>query len=363
MRRHHPALRPLTVSLVCLPIVWAAAARAVVLTPDQGSGEQVPAGQRPPDGVVARWSGSATAVAIAPNYVITTNHQGGGVGTSVYIHGVRYTVSAWFRDGTSDFKVAHITRDGVPAGLTDYVDIYPSLNEVGKTALLGGYGDSRGAILTSGGQPYAYKWDGAVGNTVLRWGRNVIDGSGVGYGGGWTSQVLKTDFDDVGTGGYVSWEAATADHDSGSGWFINSAGKWYLAALTRSTEHIGSTWFANYGNPANPDPEQMDAVRLAWYKDWINYILHDIQPGDANLDGTVGIADLATLANNYGKPSGANWNEGDFNHDNAVGIADLVVLADNYGANGSPVPAPEPTTAVLLAPAAVALLRRRRNTR
>src|SRR5207248_7096657 len=54
--------------------------------------------------------------------------------------------------------------------------------------------------------------------------------------------------------------------------------------------------------------------------------------GDANLDGTVGFADLVTVAQNYGNSSGqASWDAGDFNYDGNVGFADLVALAQNYG--------------------------------
>jgi hypothetical protein len=53
-------------------------------------------------------------------------------------------------------------------------------------------------------------------------------------------------------------------------------------------------------------------------------------PGDANLDGQVGIADLGALADNYGRID-ALWRHGDFNGDRIVGIADLGALADHYG--------------------------------
>jgi hypothetical protein len=344
-----------------LVLAPAAPARAVVLHPDTGMGEQVPADQRPPDGAVARWSSSATGAVISPNHVITTNHQGGGVGTSVYVNGVRYVVAAWYRDGVSDFKVARIaTPGGEPANLTDYARIYGSLNEVGKTAVIGGYGDGRGETRLRNNQPYAYAWDGAS-NTVLRWGRNVFDGYAYKSGGGWSSQVLKTDFDDVGIGAHVTWEAATADHDSGAPWFLQVSGKWYVAALTRSTEHLGSTWFRSYGDPSRPDPELMDAVRVGWYRNWINYVVYDLLSGDANCDGTVGIADLNVVADYYGKLGGANWMEGDFNGDHSVGIADLVALADRYGdsAGLSGATVPEPAAMVLLIAAGPALLRRR----
>ncbi|MHC4716979.1 MAG: PEP-CTERM sorting domain-containing protein [Planctomycetota bacterium] len=87
--------------------------------------------------------------------------------------------------------------------------------------------------------------------------------------------------------------------------------------------------------------------------------------GDANGDGTVGIADLSALADNYGSTSGT-WRKGDFNDDGTVGIADLSALADNYGKTGNPCDPeatiiPEPTTLALLGLSSVAALLRRRR--
>jgi len=53
-------------------------------------------------------------------------------------------------------------------------------------------------------------------------------------------------------------------------------------------------------------------------------------PGDANQDDLVGIADLAAVADNYGR-GGTTWTQGDFNADSQVGIADLSAVADHYG--------------------------------
>ena len=85
--------------------------------------------------------------------------------------------------------------------------------------------------------------------------------------------------------------------------------------------------------------------------------------GDANLDGTVGIADLGALADNYGVTVGATWLQGDFNFDGKVGIADLGALADHYGETlgGGAAAVPEPAGLALLALGAVALVRRRRR--
>ena len=85
--------------------------------------------------------------------------------------------------------------------------------------------------------------------------------------------------------------------------------------------------------------------------------------GDANLDGTTGIADFSRLGANFNQPGG--WAQGDFNLDGTVGIADFSLLGANYNqsagdafARGGAVP--EPTAMGLLAVAGFALVRRRR---
>ena len=55
------------------------------------------------------------------------------------------------------------------------------------------------------------------------------------------------------------------------------------------------------------------------------------QTGDINGDGTVGLADLMALTDNYGRTAGASGQTGDINVDGTVGLADLMALADNYG--------------------------------
>ena len=55
--------------------------------------------------------------------------------------------------------------------------------------------------------------------------------------------------------------------------------------------------------------------------------------GDATLNATVDVFDLAALANNYGL-SGRAWSDADFTGDGVVDVFDLAVLANNYGAGG-----------------------------
>ncbi len=56
--------------------------------------------------------------------------------------------------------------------------------------------------------------------------------------------------------------------------------------------------------------------------------------GDANLDGTVNLADFNRLASNFGRTS-AVWFQGDFNYDGLVNLADFNRLASNFGLSAS----------------------------
>ena len=60
------------------------------------------------------------------------------------------------------------------------------------------------------------------------------------------------------------------------------------------------------------------------------YVNPTLLPGDANLDGTVNVLDLAILAANYRKQVTGGWLQGDFNNDGVVDVEDLALLAANY---------------------------------
>jgi hypothetical protein len=53
--------------------------------------------------------------------------------------------------------------------------------------------------------------------------------------------------------------------------------------------------------------------------------------GDANIDQSVGFADLLVVAQNYGKQTGAIWSEGDFDWNGTINFADLLIIAQAYG--------------------------------
>ena len=88
--------------------------------------------------------------------------------------------------------------------------------------------------------------------------------------------------------------------------------------------------------------------------------------GDTNLDGTVNLADLLALAQNYGK-SGTNWATGDLNGDGVTDFQDLTILAQSYGRMGASqatapavVAVPEPAACYAIATLPFLLHRRRR---
>ncbi|MEM7624734.1 MAG: hypothetical protein AAF333_03810 [Planctomycetota bacterium] len=86
-------------------------------------------------------------------------------------------------------------------------------------------------------------------------------------------------------------------------------------------------------------------------------------PGDANLDGFIGQADLNAVLLNFGSTD-ATWQTGEFTGDDFVGQADLNLVLLGFGSGTPPVTAvPEPTTLTLGVLSTLALVGRRRTAR
>ncbi len=327
----------------------------------------------PADAVIGKWDNNASGVMITPNHIVTTNHQWGDVGTSVWIEEQEYTVAQIEYHSTADLRVARITNpDGTAAQLYDYVPLYLGGYKKNQIITIGGYGRGRGANVPS--DPlnptwpvHAYEWGGSS-SGELRWGVNRIERTRDNvYGGQWTSDIVEADFDGPNVGGYIEHEATVAEWDSGGGWFVNDANQWYVAALTRTVDHasIRQAWFRS-SSGTQADPDTLGAVRIEPYASWIidvaMFETGMAVPGDADRDGDVDIFDFMILQANYGTTSGAVWADGDFEDDGDVDIFDFMVLQVNFaprdGMGEGTVP--EPTTIGLLGAGLLTLLRRRR---
>jgi len=89
-------------------------------------------------------------------------------------------------------------------------------------------------------------------------------------------------------------------------------------------------------------------------------------PGDANRDGRVDQDDAARLATYWGDTERADgltwWQMGDFDNDHTVGPADAAILAANWGYLSPEATAmPEPSTLAMLIIVATACLAYRRR--
>jgi hypothetical protein len=91
------------------------------------------------------------------------------------------------------------------------------------------------------------------------------------------------------------------------------------AAATPLTNSIGYADSADTANPANLPANTLE----------LRYTVI----GDTNLDGTVGLADLAALLKSYG--SGTKWDQGEVSYATTVGLADLAALLKHYGQTAS----------------------------
>jgi hypothetical protein len=250
-----------------------AVAHAIILDPNAPA----PASTPPPT-FVGRWSTNASCVVVASDMVLTTRHQGGGVGSIVQVGGVNYTVSQeWTMPdpNSPDLRIDRLSG----AAFAQYARINTAATEALQnwTVVLGGYGMGRGATLYYQGDsniPYGYAWDGG-GNTTLRWGENVLAGAYSCPDGSFYTNSLTDQFNGPGNPGALADEAAIADYDSGSGWFRNTDGNWYVVGLGWGVSSNAGDFTTSWTNPADPGsgPDLNAAVRISSYAGWIQSVL------------------------------------------------------------------------------------------
>jgi hypothetical protein len=139
----------------------------------------------------------------------------------------------------------------------------------------------------------------------------------------------------------------------------------FLASLDTDSDQglFSATWTAEVSDEDLPGATDGDDLVLQL----TGYVAIN---GDVDLDKTVGPFDLGLLLEHYTQSGGLEWGDGDMDFDGAVGPFDLGLLLENYTmevgqsvglgplfeASGSDYQNPEPSTALLLATGAVALL-------
>ena len=283
---------------------------------------------RPDPNTLGRWSGNASCVAIAPNYIITTRHQGGGLNSIVEISGVSYSIDSIVNHPSADLRVVKLRN----ARLGAYVELFDDTGEDGSEVVIGGFGDGRDSLLETDGVTYGYMWDDSS-NTTMRWGTNIVDGDMENAPAGpYESDLIFAHFNDPGA---TAYECATADHDSGGGWFIRTGNEWKLAGLNRAVEHLDQSWFRDPADPLeDAHPDYIDAVRISSYAPWIQQqIISDCQEfaaGDINNDCAVDINDIIELAQQWLSdncaPANNHCQQADTNHNGNVDLSDFAIV-------------------------------------
>lgn len=218
---------------------------------------------------------NGSAVAISSWHLLSATHFSNGVGSTFTANGDEYEVisisNAPLDPGQTlppDLRILEVKNNTNPGqGLATWYDIYTGSlvgqGNFGAEVVLAGTGHTG----TSGGTNYT--WDTGT-SRILRWGTNRVedfDGTGnftesgqslADSGDGdsdpnWSTNSFRMEY----TLGDTSTEVGVADHDSGSGVFVNDGGTWKLT---------GISLYAS----GNPTADDNWAAYLPHYEPWIN---------------------------------------------------------------------------------------------
>jgi hypothetical protein len=110
--------------------------------------------------------------------------------------------------------------------------------------------------------------------------------------------------------------------------------------MTRTVEHIGESWFRDQGNPTQPDPDLLDAVRISSYASWIlektaPETCNTTIPGDVYFDCRINLLDVAVLVEQWLEEdcgAGNDWcQEADVQpRDGNVNLLDFSQIAEHW---------------------------------
>jgi hypothetical protein len=347
MKKH--ILKFISMLLLCITLN----ASAIVLHPGPGDPNLVTWTDHPPSEVIGRWSDNASCIAIAPNYVISTTHQGISLSKPIEIDGVTYKIQQIWRHPDNPnpiivkgitYDVEDVTYDKIDicvaklqsANLQHHTDLYNPTetdpNEIGEITIAG-FGLARGTDLAN---QTGYNWQsGTVSNQNVRWCTNKIDIMGsIIAGPNYGFDALIADFNGPTDPNNTTYEGTVAEFDSGGGWFKKNeaTNQWELVGLTFGVQHAEDK-IAIF-NPA----QQMYAVRISPYADWIQNILdadcESTLQNDYNGDCVINAADLAIFAENWLNQNcttaNNNCNQADTQPDGKVDLQDFASLSNTW---------------------------------
>jgi hypothetical protein len=268
---------------ICFLLLYATKAEAIILHPDNEP-NLLTWVDRPDLDIIGRWGETASCVAVAPNYVLTTTHQGGGIDTPVTIGGVTYTIDKIVNHpdipnsvdpsySLVDLRLVKLRN----ANLETYVELYTLTDEpsIPEHTILAGFGLGRDSELTTNDIVYGYTWQNrdVHKNFNLRFATNKIDAFrndalATSPGKKFNLDILFANFGDPCD---TIYEGTIAEYDSGGGWFVKSDGVWKLAAINLGVEHadIGQSWFRDAENPNHRSKDVIYGLRISSYADWI----------------------------------------------------------------------------------------------
>lgn len=138
-------------------------------------------------------------------------------------------------------------------------------------------------------------------------------------------------------------KVALASGYAGGSWNGSGINSGVAAVDPEGRTAVGYAEAADIGSPAAWLGQSVDATSIL-----VRHTLY----GDADLSGTVDLADFSTVAANFNS-SAARWSQGDFDYDGAVTLADFSRLAANHNQSlaapaARPGAVPEPATVAML---------------
>ena len=213
-------------SMICLMLAmgWAGRTDGIILLE---SGDPAYHTSTPGDNSGWQYEGKFIyflAVPIAPYFFITAKHFGGTVGTTMDFHGDSYTTIDVHDVGTTDLRIWEVDHS---KPFADYAPLSSGVADVGGAATVMGRGTQRGAEVVVAGESKGWMW--GDGDSVERWGRNVVAGT---VSDPTLGEFLYCDFDNPGVAG----ECHLSTGDSGGGLFVLEDGLWRLAGVNYAVD-------------------------------------------------------------------------------------------------------------------------------